>query len=239
MKIVYFLLSMALTSMAVAEEQANDPLEGWNRAVFAFNERADEYVLTPLAEGYRFIAPEPVEIGVRNFFNNLGEPITVVNALLQGKPGTAARALTRFVFNSTIGLYGLIDVAGEVGIERKKEDFGQTLAVWGVGSGPYLVLPLLGPSDLRGLTGRIADAPLNPVGWQSDADEASLFVLNGVQTRASLLGLEPARIGDPYVLMRSAYEQRRDFEINDGIVVDIFLDDPFMNDEDFDLPPEE
>ncbi|MDP5325345.1 MAG: VacJ family lipoprotein [Litorivicinaceae bacterium] len=223
------ILVAAMCAPALAEPLA-DPFESWNRSIFEFNERADRYVLKPVAQGYDAITPEPVQQGVRNFFNNLGEPVTVVNALLQGKPEKAARSLTRFVFNSTIGLYGLFDVAGGMGLERDDEDFGQTLAMWGVGSGPYLVLPILGPSDVRGLSGRIVDRPLNPVDWQDEVGQTELFVLNGVDRRASFIGLEPATAGDPYVLMRSAYQQRRDYKINDGIVVDLFLDDPFADD---------
>mgnify|MGYP001076640198 CR=1 FL=1 len=228
---VWLLLVVWITPVALFADEANDPFEDWNRAIFSFNEKADRYVLKPVAEGYDAVTPAPVQAGIRNFFNNLGEPITMVNALFQGKPGKAARSLTRFVFNSTIGLYGLIDVAGGMGIEREKEDFSQTLAIWGVGSGPYLVLPILGPSDVRGLTGRIADRPLNPVQWQDEVGATELFVLNGVETRASLLGIESPAAADPYVLMRSAYQQRRDYDINDGIAVDLFLDDPFTEDE--------
>lgn len=228
-----FVCTLVLGSSVWASttDDPNDPFEDWNRAVFNFNEKADRYVLKPVAEGYDAITPAPVQTGIRNFFNNLGEPITMVNALLQGKPGKAARSLTRFVFNSTIGLYGVIDVAGGMGLEREKEDFSQTLAVWGVGSGPYLVLPILGPSDVRGLTGRVADRPLNPVQWQDEVGATELFIVNGVQTRAGLLGMEPMAAGDPYVLMRSAYQQRRDYEINDGIAVDLFLEDPFLMDD--------
>lgn len=220
----------AVVSFSAQAEPLEDPFEPWNRAVFEFNERADRYVLKPVARGYDAVTPKPVQTGIRNFFNNLGEPITIVNALLQGKPETAARSLTRFVFNSTIGLYGLFDVAGGLGLEREDEDFGQTLAIWGVGSGPYLVLPILGPSDVRGLGGRLIDRPLNPIEWQDEVGQTELFVLNGVDRRASFLGLEPMSAGDPYVLMRSAYQQRRDFKINDGIVVDLFLDDPLLDD---------
>lgn len=226
----WFLILALMAPVVSASDDVNDPFEDWNRAMFSFNEKADRYVLKPVAEGYDTVTPKPVQTGIRNFFNNLGEPITMVNALLQGKPGKAARSLTRFVFNSTIGVYGLIDVAGGMGIERDNEDFSQTLAIWGVGSGPYLVLPLLGPSDVRGLTGRVADRPLNPVQWQDEVGATELFVMRGVQTRASLLGVEPPSAGDPYVLMRSAYQQRRDYEINDGIAVDLFLDDEFFDD---------
>lgn len=232
MKLVsIFCLTLLLGAPTFANSDPDtDPFEDWNRAMFAFNERADRYVIKPLAEGYEAVTPAPVEKGIRNFFNNLGEPVTMINAMLQGKPSKAARSLTRFVFNSTIGIYGLIDVAGGMGIERENEDFSQTLAIWGVGSGPYLVLPILGPSDVRGLTGRVADRPLNPVAWQDEVGATELFVVNGVQTRAGFLRVEPEAAGDPYVLMRSAYQQRRDYEINDGIAVDLFMDDPFLDD---------
>ena len=211
-------------------EPENDPFEGWNRAMFSFNQKADKYVLKPVAEGYQAITPAPVRKGVSNFFNNLGEPITAVSSVLQAKPGKAARSLTRFVFNTTFGLLGIFDVAGAMGIEREKEDLGQTLAYWGVGSGPYLVLPILGPSNLRDLGGRVVDRPLNPVSWQDEVGMTEVLFTDGIQTRAQLLGVEPKSVGDPYVLMRSAYEQRRRYEINDGIVVDLFLDDPFLDD---------
>jgi phospholipid-binding lipoprotein MlaA len=211
-------------------ETENDPFEGWNRAMFSFNQKADKYVLKPLAEGYQAITPAPVRKGVSNFFNNLGEPITAVNSVLQAKPGKAARSLTRFLFNTTFGLLGLFDVAGAMGIEHEKEDLGQTLAYWGVVSGPYLVLPILGPSNLRDLGGRVVDRPLNPVSWQDEVGMTEVLFTDGIQTRAQLLGVEPKSVGDPYVLMRSAYEQRRIYENNDGIVVDLFLDDPFLDD---------
>jgi phospholipid-binding lipoprotein MlaA len=211
-------------------ETENDPFEGWNRAMFSFNQNADKYVLKPVAEGYEVVTPAPIRKGVSNFFNNLGEPITAVNSVLQLKPGKAARSLTRFVFNTTFGLLGIFDVAGAMGIERENEDLGQTLAYWGVGSGPYLVLPVLGPSNLRDLGGRFVDRPLNPISWQDEVGTTELLIGDGIQTRAQLLGMEPKSVGDPYVLMRSAYEQRRRYEINDGIVVDLFLDDPFLDD---------
>ena len=224
---VIALLGVPLVGNAETE---SDPFEGWNRAMFSFNQKADKYVLKPVAEGYQAVTPAPVRKGVSNFFNNLGEPITAVNSVLQAKPGKAARSLTRFVFNTTFGLLGLFDVAGAMGIERENEDLGQTLAYWGVGSGPYLVLPILGPTNLRDLGGRFGDRPLNPTSWQDEVGTAELLIGDGIQTRAQLLGVEPKSVGDPYVLLRSAYEQRRRYEINDGIVVDLFLDDPFLDD---------
>lgn len=230
MRAIYLVIALfGMPALAMAEAE-NDPFEGWNRAMFSFNQKADKYVLKPVAEGYQAVTPAPVRKGVSNFFNNLGEPITAANSVLQAKPGKAARSLTRFVFNTTFGLFGIFDVAGAMGIERENEDLGQTLAYWGVGSGPYLVLPVLGPSNLRDLGGRFGDRPLNPISWQDEVGTTEMLISDGIQTRAQLLGMEPKSVGDPYVLMRSAYEQRRRYQINDGIVVDLFLDDPFLDD---------
>ena len=223
-------IGLSFAPLVAHAETETDPFEGWNRAVFSFNQKADKYVLEPVAEGYQAVTPAPVRRSVSNFFNNLGEPITAVNSVLQAKPSKAVRSLTRFVFNTTFGLLGLFDVATAMGIEREKEDLGQTLAYWGVGSGPYLVLPILGPSNLRDLGGGVVDRPLNPISWQDEVGMTELLVGNGIQTRAKLLGMEPKFLGDPYILMRSAYEQRRRYEINDGIVVNLFLDDPFLDD---------
>jgi phospholipid-binding lipoprotein MlaA len=223
-------VALFFAPLVACAETENDPFEGWNRAMFSFNQNADKYVLKPVAEGYEAVTPAPIRKGVSNFFNNLGEPITAVNSVLQLKPGKAARSMTRFVFNTTFGLLGIFDVAGAMGIEREKEDLGQTLAYWGVGSGPYLVLPILGPSNLRDLGGGVVDRPLNPISWQDEVGMTGLLVGNGIQTRAKLLGMEPKFSGDPHILMRSAYEQRRRYEINDGIVVNLFLDDPFLDD---------
>jgi phospholipid-binding lipoprotein MlaA len=230
MRAMYLVIALfGLPALAMAEVET-DPFEGWNRAMFSFNQNADKYVLKPVAEGYQAVTPGPVRKGVSNFFNNLEEPITAANSVLQGKPGKAARSLTRFVFNTTFGLLGVFDVAGAMGIERENEDLGQTLAYWGVGSGPHLVLPLLGPSNLRDFGGSFGDRLLNPIGWQDEVSSTEMLIGNGIQTRAQLLGMEPKTVGDPYVLMRSAYEQRRRYQINDGIVVDLFLYDPFLDD---------
>jgi len=128
MRAIYLVIALfGMPALAMAEAE-NDPFEGWNRAMFSFNQKADKYVLKPVAEGYQAVTPAPVRKGVSNFFNNLGEPITAANSVLQAKPGKAARSLTRFVFNTTFGLFGIFDVAGAMGIERENEDLGQTLA---------------------------------------------------------------------------------------------------------------
>ncbi|REL31770.1 MlaA family lipoprotein [Thalassotalea euphylliae] len=138
-------------------ERYADPFEGFNRRMYYFNAKADEYVLLPIVSGYKTITPDPVEKGVSNFFSNLGELPTLANALLQLKFDVAATSFARFALNSTIGLVGLFDVASPIGLKEQNEDFGQTLGYWGVGSGPYLVLPLLGPSSMRDATGLAVD----------------------------------------------------------------------------------
>ncbi|WP_448553386.1 MlaA family lipoprotein [Thalassotalea montiporae] len=138
-------------------ERYADPFEGFNRRMYYFNAKADEYVLLPIVSGYKAITPDPVEKGVSNFFSNLGELPTLANALLQLKFDVAATSFGRFALNSTIGLVGLFDVASPIGLKEQNEDFGQTLGYWGVGSGPYLVLPLLGPSSMRDATGLAVD----------------------------------------------------------------------------------
>ncbi|MEK7787875.1 MAG: VacJ family lipoprotein, partial [Chloroflexota bacterium] len=128
------------------QDSSRDPLEGFNRAMYTFNDKFDRYLLKPVAKGYRAITPKPVSKSISNFFRNLHDPGIMLNNLLQGKPGQAASDLGRFLVNSTVGIAGLFDVATKWGLQKHNEDFGQTLAVWGVGDGPYLVLPFFGPS---------------------------------------------------------------------------------------------
>ena len=145
---VILVLSLAHSASA---GPPSDPLEPFNRAMYTFNDVFDRALVKPLATGYRYIIPSPVRRGVGNFFINLREPTTLINDLLQGKPAQARQTLDRFLLNSSIGLFGLIDIATPLGKPSHEEDYGQTLAVWGVPSGPYLVLPFLGPSSCAGL----------------------------------------------------------------------------------------
>jgi phospholipid-binding lipoprotein MlaA len=204
-----------------------DPWEGLNRATFEFNDGLDRALVKPVAEGYRFVMPEPVRIAVINFFANLKDPWIAVNQLLQGKPRLAVDDLGRFVWNSTFGLLGLIDVASDMGLTKHNEDFGQTLAVWGVDFGPYVVLPILGPSSVRDGLGLIPDAyaylPWQIPKWADFNHRVtwqwSLTGLDLVQTRANLLDatdfLEEAAL-DRYAFVRNAYFQRRRNLIYDG-----------------------
>lgn len=219
---------------ASAEEpEDRDPWEGFNRAMFRFNDTADRWFLKPAATSYRQITPIFMQTGVSNFFSNLYEVNNVFNDVLQWKWGQAGNDTGRFLINSTVGLVGLFDVARHMGLEPSDgEDFGQTLAVWGVPSGPYLVLPMLGPSTVRDAPANVVEWYTNPLTYIDDESvEYTLKVVNIVQTRASLLQAEALLKGDRYVLMRDAYLQRRDFLINDGETEDDFGGD--MDEYDF------
>jgi phospholipid-binding lipoprotein MlaA len=199
----------------------NDPLEPFNRAMYSFNDTLDRYVMNPVAKGYRAVLPSPVRKGVSNFFSNLREPAVMINSALQGKFSQAASDLGRFMINTTFGIYGLFDVATAIGIERHNEDFGQTLGTWGVGEGPYLVLPILGPSNIRDGVGLYADNELYPPKHlDSSSTRTKLYILEGIDIRARLLDagdiLDQAAGEDPYVFVREAYRQRRRSLIRDG-----------------------
>lgn len=203
-----------------------DPLEPLNRGVFAFNEAADKAVIGPVADLYVAITPGFARQGVRNVLSNLNSPVVVVNNVLQGDPGDAVDTTYRFVINTTIGILGLWDAAAHFGLEGRSEDFGQTLAVWGVGEGPYLVLPLMGPSNLRDLTGRGVDNVFDPLNWtefESDDDlddtiQISRAVLGALDTRVQIddqlqqLREQP----EPYVALRRAYTAQRQAAVRNG-----------------------
>lgn len=197
----------------------NDPLEPFNRAMFDFNYTVDSYLLRPVAKGYRYITPEVVRTHVGNFTDNLYEPVNAVNALLQGDIQQGMTSFWRFVLNSTVGLAGLNDVATEAGLARRSEDFGQTLAVWGVDAGPYVVLPLLGPSNLRDTVGVVADFYTNPIFYYAVDDTGTSLAISAgrgiVQRERYLEALDDiyASSLDPYVSFRSIYAQRRKAQI--------------------------
>ncbi len=212
------LFSLALPVQAQADSPA-DPLESMNRAVFGFNEALDRAVLKPLAQVYVDVVPETPRRLFRNFVSNLLEPWSAVNNLLQGKPLAAASDVARFAFNTLTSL-GLDDPAAELGLARSNEDLGQTLGVWGLGAGPYLVLPILGPSSLRDGIGRIGDIGFDPSRRISDGREfAALTAVRLVEQRATLLPMERLIEGaalDRYSFIRNAYLQRRLNQVYDG-----------------------
>ncbi|MBB88276.1 MAG: hypothetical protein CMP06_13425 [Xanthomonadales bacterium] len=196
-----------------------DPLEPVNRGIYKFNDTADTYVLKPVAKGYVAVTPGFVRTGVTNFFGNLTYPLTIVNQFLQGKPADGFSDMGRFLVNSTLGIGGLFDPATPLGLSRHDEDFGQTFGKWGVGNGWYLMLPFLGPSTNRDLTGRIVAIPFNPTYYVSDGDVVlGLSALDIVNTRAMLLNADRLVRNqyDPYVFIRDAYLQRRRSQVYDG-----------------------
>jgi len=198
----------------------HDPYEDFNRAVFRFNTSLDEAVLRPVGQGYNAVVPEPVNRGVSNFFNNLGDAGSAVNNLLQFKVERSASDVGRVFVNTLFGLGGLVDVATEMNLPRHAEDFGQTLGTWGVASGPYLVLPLLGPSSGRDAVGTVVDWFTDPVAYvESDTSLWGLNSLNLIDTRADLEAasrvLDQGAV-DPYAFVRDAYLQKRENAVYDG-----------------------
>ncbi|MCA3002670.1 MAG: VacJ family lipoprotein [Rhodocyclaceae bacterium] len=199
-----------------------DPWEGFNRGSFAVNEAIDKALLTPAAKGYQAVTPSFVRSGVSNAFGNVGDVGTGLNNLLQGKTGSALSDFGRVLVNSTLGILGLFDVASPMGLDKNNEDFGQTLGKWGVGSGPYLVLPLLGPSTLRDAIGRVPDRYTS---YSQQVEHVptsnSLLGLDIIRTRAELLAtgktLEEASL-DKYQFLRDAFLQRRLSQVHDGKV---------------------
>jgi phospholipid-binding lipoprotein MlaA len=213
-------LATLLTGCATTNGDARDPLEGLNRKVYAFNDKVDSWVLRPVATGYRDWVPGELRDRVRNFFGNIADPLIGVNNMLQGKFEDGFLDWMRFGFNSTFGLFGLHDIASDMGYEKHNEDFGQTFGRWGAGTGPYLVLPLLGSSNVRDGLGSALDFYFDPLGEvRPYRVEYGLWATRVVQTRADLLDasriLEEASL-DKYVFQRDAYLQRRRSLIHDG-----------------------
>ena len=220
------LLLSALAPLATAAE--TDPLEGFNRKIDAFNQFGDRWLIRPAAVTYRTLMPEVVDQGVTNMFNNVREPITIVNDLLQFKFKKAGADTGRLLLNSTVGLLGFFDVAAKAGLPRQVEDFGQTLGYWGVPAGPYVVIPLLGPSNLRDAFGQIPDAFANPIAYiDDDLPRFSALSLYYVDLRADIIDVEGLISGDQYVFVRDAYLQDREYLVKDGAVVDDFGDEDF------------
>lgn len=218
---------------SLTSHEENDPLEYVNRGVYQFNETADEYVLEPVAKGYQFITPELVDTGVTNFFSNLDDVVVVINDLLQLKFEQALSDSGRVLVNSTIGVLGVMDMATDMGMPKHHEDFGQTLGAYGVGTGPYVVLPLLGPSTLRDTLGLFADSFVDPIQLVEESHEMwAAYALKGVDTRADLISskkiLDQASL-DPYEFLRSGYFQRREYLIYDGNPP---MDEEFLDEDD-------
>jgi phospholipid-binding lipoprotein MlaA len=198
-----------------------DPLQGFNRSMYKFNDTLDRAALKPVAKGYKKITPGWMRSGVSNFFGNLGYPTVVLNQFLQGKFKTGLQDTGRLLANTTLGLGGLFDVASHMGLPANSEDFGQTLAVWGVSSGPYLTLPLVGPSSMRDAPSKIVDyftGVLRNTDYVSNETEWGLRAVEIVSNRAELLSVDSTinQAFDPYRVIRDAWVQRREYQVYDG-----------------------
>lgn len=220
------ILSWALLAGACATTGGDprDPLEGFNRGVYSFNETMDQALFDPLSKVYQAITPDFVDRGITNIFSNLNDIAVVVNDLLQFKLQQALVDATRFIYNSTAGIGGFFDVSTPIGMPKHDEDFGQTLGYWGVGSGPYLMIPFFGPSTIRDATGHVVDRGLlNPVFYiQDDALRAGLLSLNYMDFKADLLSakdlVEEAAL-DKYEFIKNAYFEKRANQISDGKII--------------------
>lgn len=216
------LAALALTPV-VAQAAEEDPWEPVNRAIFRFNDTLDTYALKPLAQGYQAVTPQFLEDGIHNVFSNVGDVGNLANNLFQLKPAAAGVDTARLIFNTTFGLLGFFDVGTHMGLQRSDEDFGQTLGYWGVPSGPYVVLPLMGPSTVRDAVAKYPDTYTSPYRYIDNVPARNTALgLNLIDTRASLLSAEKLINGDKYIFMRNAYLQNREFRVKDGQVEDDF-----------------
>lgn len=225
----------AIPSISLAQTEQNpDPWQGFNRAMFTFNDVVDRWTIKPLARTYKFVMPDPLEVGVSNIFNNVLEVPNTINGVLQGDLKGAAHDTGRLLVNTTLGIGGLLDVAQHMNLPADDpEDFGQTLAAWGVGQGPYVVLPLLGPSTVRDGFGKPVDFYTNPTAYIDHVPTVNTVrAFSLLDARAGLLELEKSITGDRYIFIRDVYLQRREFLINNGEVADDFGTEDF-SEEDF------
>lgn len=210
----------AVSGCATTSNNPRDPLEGFNRAMFSFNDALDGAIIKPVAQGYQSVLPPLIRAGVSNFFSNVDDIWEAVNNALQGKIDEALQDVMRFAVNTVMGLGGVLDIASDMGLQKHNEDFGQTLGKWGIGSGPYLVLPFVGPSSLRDGGGLLVDWRYDPFFHVSNIPvRNTLLALRTIDTRADLLGatdvLEQAAL-DKYTFVRDAFFQYRRSQIYDG-----------------------
>ncbi|TMN34984.1 VacJ family lipoprotein [Pseudoalteromonas sp. S2755] len=216
------LLALTIVGCAQVPEEKKDPrdpFQSLNRPLYDFNmDVLDAYILRPVAKGYVAVTPAPVRSSVVNFTTNIAAPTDAVNAALQGKPDHMAINVARFLVNSTVGIFGLFDVAKTLGLELKDEDFGQTLGVWGVGDGAYIMLPGMGPTTARNLTGDVVDNFVLPEIALTTPQTVLVFALRAVEARAALMSQEKLlnESLDPYTFLKDVYYQRQLYELFDG-----------------------
>ncbi len=236
-RLIFLLLLISLPLQAQVQEDGKntDPFESINRPMFALNDGLDKFLIRPLAVGYDFILPNFAKRGMGNFFANMYDANAAVNSVLQGRFTGAAQGAGRFVINSTFGLLGFVDVATPMGISPYRTDFGHTLAIWGVPSGPYLMVPLYGPRTIRSGTGTIFDSVVSvQANTGSVRVRNTLWGVELVDFRSRLLAVDSLMSGDRYIFVRDAYLQQREIYVNDGVVEDNFSDYEYEDwDEDF------
>lgn len=234
MKRAAVLMGLLMANTGFASEQ--DPWESFNRKIYTFNDVLDVYVLKPVAMSYHTVTPDLIEQGVNNFFANIYDIRTITNDLLQGKFGQAGEDSTRFFVNTTVGLFGVVDVAGRIDLNSNDEDFGQTLSVWGLPAGPYVMLPFLGPSTVTDTAGRVPEMTMELFEEVPSAyfgvENSSIPMAVGyaINKRARLLEVEGIIAGDRYTFIRDAYLQRREFQVNDGAISDDLLNEDIGED---------
>ena len=221
------LLLIFVVSINTFSEEVHDPFEDINRITFNINDSLDNKIAKPVAVVYGDITPQFIQNRITRFFKNLAEIDTFINQALQGKPKLAINDFGRFAINSSIGLFGFFDVATKMGLEAHDEDFGQTLGVWGVPDGPYLMLPIIGPSNARDIMSRPISSFLSGTFAMTDTDvKLTLTALDALETRERYLDFEAMITGDRYTFVKDAYVQSRDYEIFDGeMTEDDFLED--------------
>lgn len=213
------LLLSACATNTTLSDPVNDPWEGYNRAVHKFNKGFDKVLFKPLATGYDKITPEPIQEVLGNFLNNLAYPNTIINLFLQGQFGDALTGTGRFLINSTVGIFGIFDVASSAEIPLHDEDFGQTLAVWGWDNSRYFVLPVFGPSTIRDGFGRIGNTYMDPVSYLADKENIwAPWIIDKLHVRIRLMDQEEVIKSsyDPYIFIRDAWLQNREFKIYNG-----------------------
>ena len=227
---LFLIIFLIFSQLSFSSEKDNsDPFESFNRKTHAFNMTLDDWVIRPIAETYDFIIPDFVQIGFSNLFDNLGTPVSAANNLMQLKPLGFVSESSRFVLNSTLGIFGLFDVASEFGIPERNEDFGQSLGSLSIESGAYVVIPFFGPSSIRDGISLAPNYYLRPdlIRLEDSKSDLALNGLSLVNLRAGLLGISDLSGNDQYSFYRDAYLQRREYEIRDGELEESLFDDDF------------
>ncbi len=228
--VLAFMASIPVAALAEEAKKNVGPLEPINRAIYAFNDVADRYAFRPVAKGYNYVLPQPVRNGIGNFFDHWTYPVTIVNGFLQGKFQQGTEDTVRFVFNTTFGILGFFDPATKGGLTKHTEDFGLTFARWGIPQGPYVVLPVLGPYTARSGIGILGNIQVNPV-IQIDNSSArtKLIIAWFIESRAALIGPDETvqDAYDPYLFLRDAYLQNRDYLLNGSSEDDALFEEDF------------